>query len=220
MTRTTTLTPSTNPSPARRALRRPLLVLATAAVALPALLPLGGCALAIGGAALSVPMLLTDRRTSGTQVEDEGIEFKALARVREAAGDRGHVNVTSYNRLVLVTGEVPAEADREAVGKAVGRIENVASVVNELAVAGNSSIGNRSNDALITSRVKASYVDAKDLQANAIKVVTERSVVFLMGRVTEREAARAAEIARSVTGVQKVVRVFEMLTEEDLAKLR
>ena len=182
---------------------------------------LGGCAaVMIGGAAVSGGLMLTDRRTSGTQIEDEAIELKSGGRIREAIGDRGHVNVTSYNRLVLITGEVPAEADRDAVEKSVAKIENVISVTNELAVAGNSSIGSRSNDALLTSKVKATFVDAKDLQVNSLKVVTERGIVYLMGRVTEREAGRAAELVRSISGVQKVVRVFEILSEADLAKLQ
>ena len=136
-----------------------------------------------------------------------------------AAIRRGHVSVTSYNRIVLLTGEVASDADRSAIEQAVAKIENVRSVVNELATMGSSSLTARSNDTILTSKVKASHVDAKDLQANAIKVVTERGTVFLMGRVTEREATRATELARGVSGVQKVVRVFEILSEAELADL-
>jgi osmotically-inducible protein OsmY len=139
--------------------------------------------------------------------------------VREVLGDRGHVNVTSYNRMALITGEVPTEADRTAVEQAIARIENVRSTVNDLAVMGPSSLTARSNDAILTSKVKATYVDAKDLQATAVKVVTERGTVYLMGRVTEREASRAVELARGIAGVQKVVRVFEILSEAELATL-
>ncbi len=178
---------------------------------------IGGCALLVGGAIVGSSMMATDRRTSGTQVEDQAIEFKAVRHAGDLLGERGHVNVTSYNRLVLVTGEVPTEADRAAVEQAVARIENVRSVVNELTVTLPSSIGNRSNDTLITSKVKASMVDAKDVQANAYKVVTERAVVYLMGRVTEREANRGADIARGVSGVRKVVKVFDVVTEAELA---
>ncbi|MES1162410.1 MAG: BON domain-containing protein, partial [Rhizobacter sp.] len=121
------------------------------------------------------------------------------------------------NRLVLVTGEVPTEADKAAVEQAVARIENVRAVVNELVITLPSSIGNRSNDTLITSKVKASLVDAKDVQVNAYKVVTGRSVVYLMGRVTEREANRAADISRGVSGVRKVVKVFDVISEGELA---
>ena len=180
---------------------------------------LGGCAvLAIGGA-VGTALVVTDRRTAGVQLEDQNIELKSLTRVREAIADRGHVNVTSYNRMVLITGEVPTEADRVAVEQAIARIENVRSTVNDLAVMGSSSLAARSNDTILTSKVKATYVDAKDLQATAVKVVTERGTVYLLGRVTEREASRAAELARSISGVQKVVRVFEILTEAELATL-
>jgi osmotically-inducible protein OsmY len=121
--------------------------------------------------------------------------------------------------MVLLTGEVASEADRTALEQAIARIENVRSTLNELAVMGSSSLTARSNDAILTSKVKASFFDAKDLQANVVKVVSERATVYLMGRVTEREAARAAEIARSVSGVQKVVRVFDILSEAELAAL-
>lgn len=194
--------------------------LALAALATAASL-LGGCApLVIGGAMVGTALAVTDRRTAGTQLEDEAIELKAVTRVREAVGERGHVNTTSYNRTVLITGEVASEADRSAVDQAVGRIENVRATVNELAVAGATSLASRSNDAILTSKVKASLIDAKDLQANAFKVVAERGVVYLMGRVTEREAQRATDLARGVGGVAKVVRVFELLSEAELAELQ
>ena len=180
---------------------------------------LGGCAALVVGGAVGTAFVVTDRRSSGTQVEDQAIELKAVTRIREAVGERGHINITSYNRTVLLTGEVASDADRTAIEQAVARIENVRSVVNELAAMGSSSLTARSNDTILTSKVKASHVDAKDLQANAIKVVTERGSVFLMGRVTEREATRATELARGVSGVQKVVRVFEILSEAELAAL-
>jgi osmotically-inducible protein OsmY len=135
-------------------------------------------------------------------------------------GDRGHVNVTSYNRVVLITGEVPTEADKTAVEQAVQRVENVKSTVNELQVTMNSSLATRSNDAILTSKVKATYIDAKDLQANAIKVVTEYGTVYLLGRVTEREASRAASLAAGISGVKKVVRVFEVISEDELAGIK
>ena len=181
---------------------------------------MGGCAVVAGGAVVGTALSATDRRSTGTQVEDQSIELKASTRVSETLGDRGHVNVTSYNRTALITGEVPTEADRLAVEKAIGGIEQVRGVVNELAVMGNSSLTTRSNDTYLTSLVKAAFIDAKDLQVNTIKVVTERSTVYLMGRLTEREAKRAAEVARGQSGVAKVVRVFELITEDDLAKLQ
>lgn len=180
---------------------------------------LSGCAAIVVGGAVGTAMVVTDRRTAGTQLEDQNIEFKALTRIRESVGDRGHINTTSYNRLVLLTGEVQSDADRGAVEQSIGRIEGVRSVVNELAVMGASSMTARSNDTILTSKVKASFIDAKDLQAGALKVVTERGVVYLMGRVTEREANRATDLARGVSGVQKVVKVFEMLSEAELATL-
>jgi osmotically-inducible protein OsmY len=180
---------------------------------------LSACApLLLGGALVGSGFVVTDRRTAGTQLEDESIELKAAAKARELA-TLGHINVVSYNRTVLVVGEVPAEADKEAVGQSISRIENVRSVINELGVMPNSTVGARSNDALLSGKVKATFVDAKDLQSNAFKVVVDRSIVYLMGRVTEREATRGAALARAIPGVAKVVRVFEILTEEELAAL-
>ena len=173
----------------------------------------------VGGAVAGGALASVDRRTVGTQVEDQSIELKSAARVRELTGEQAHVNVTSYNRIVLLTGEVHDAAARSAVEQAISRIEGVRSVVNELAVLGKSTLTARSNDAVLSARVKAGFIDAKDLQAQAVKVTTERGVVHLMGRVTEREAARAVEVARAVPGVQKVVRVFEILTEAQLAAL-
>lgn len=179
-----------------------------------------GCAPLVLGGAVVGGMMAADRRTSGAQLEDQSIELKSTNRISAIVGERGHVNVTSYNRMVLVTGEVATDADKAAVEQAVGQIENVRSIVNELAVMAPTSIGSRSNDVVLTSKVKASLIDAKDLQANAFKVVTERGQVFLMGRVTEREASRASDVARSISGVQKVIRVFEIVTEAQLAAMK
>jgi osmotically-inducible protein OsmY len=201
----------------RSRLVRPSFVLA--AVAASTLM--SACApLLVGGAVMGTSLMVTDRRTSGTQLEDQAIELKAMTRTREAVGERGHVNATSYNRTLLLTGEVVADTDKVAVEQAVAKIEGVRTVVNELVVAGSSSLAARSNDAILTSKVKASFIDAKDVFANAIKVVSERGTVYLMGRVTEREANRASDIARAVNGVQKVVRVFEVITEAELADLQ
>jgi osmotically-inducible protein OsmY len=134
-------------------------------------------------------------------------------------GERVHINVTSYNRQVLLTGEVTAEKDRQSALQLVERIENVKSVVNELSVMPLSNLSERSNDLLITAKVKASYVDSKDLFASAFKVVVERGVVYLMGRVTQREANSATEKTRNVNGVNKVVRLFEIISEEELRGL-
>ena len=175
--------------------------------------------LILGGALVGGSLVATDRRTSGAQLEDEGIELRAASRVREGLGERAHVNIASYNREVLLTGEVPTEADKQLVEQIASRVENVRSIVNELGVLGNTSLSNRSSDSLVTGKVKAALVDAKDLYANAYKVVTERGVTYLMGRVSQREADRATEVARSVVGVQKLVRIFEIISEEELKRL-
>ncbi len=181
---------------------------------------LTACApLLMGGAMVGGTMMAIDRRTSGAQVEDEGIELRGTIRLREALAERGHVNLTSYNRQVLLTGEVPTDNDRQLAEQVIGKVENVRGIVNELAVSGNSSLTQRSSDAIITGRVKAAFIDAKDLSANNFQVVTERGTLFLMGRVTQAEATRATEIARSTSGVQKVVRIFEYLSDEELRNL-
>jgi osmotically-inducible protein OsmY len=193
--------------------RKPLVV-ALAALSLAG--ALSGCApLVLGGAAVSA-MVAVDRRTSGAQLEDEGIEMRAASRVRETLGDRAHINITSYNRQVLMTGEVPNEQAKRTAEQIVARVDNVKGIVNELAVLPVSTIGQRSSDAFITGKIKASLVDDKDLYVGAYKVVTERSVVFLMGRVTEREADKATQLARTVDGTHRVVRIFEIISEDDL----
>jgi len=175
--------------------------------------------LLVGGAAVGA-LVAVDRRTSGAQLEDEGIELRAGGRLRDAFGDRVRVNVTSYNRQVLLTGEARSEQDKQAVEQLIARVDNVRAVVNEIAVMGMApSLQQRGNDALITGKVKASLIDAKDLQVNAFKVVTERGVVYLMGRVSEREANRATQITRTIAGVQRVVRIFDVLSEEELQRL-
>ena len=198
---------------------RMIALLRNATLAALAAATLGGCAALLVGGAVGTALVASDRRTSGVQLEDQSIELKAVTRIREAVGERGHVSAVSYNRMALLTGEVATEEDRTAIEQTVSRIENVRSVVNELAVMGASSFTARSNDTILTSKVKATYVDAKDLHANTIKVITERGTVYLMGRVTEREATRSSELARGVSGVQKVVKVFEILTEAELAAL-
>ncbi len=197
----------------------PRLIWATVAAVIGAQ-ALSACAPMLVGGAVMTGMMAVDRRTSGAQLEDQGIELKAANRIAEVTAGRGHISVTSYNRLVLITGETASEADRAAVEQAVRQIENVRSIVNELAVMQSGSLGSRSSDLVLTSKVKAAFIDADDLQALTIKVVSERGVVHLMGRVTEREANRATQIARAVGGVKKVVRVFEVVSEAELARLQ
>jgi osmotically-inducible protein OsmY len=171
-----------------------------------------------GGAMLGGSLVATDRRTSGSVVEDEGIELRASSRIRENLGERVHVNVTSYNRQVLLTGEVPNAQDKQLVEQIVSGVDNVRNIVNELAIMGNSTFTQRSSDSLVTGRVKAGLVDAKDLFANAFKVVTERGTTYVMGRVTAREAKRATEVISATSGVQRVVRILETISEDELAR--
>lgn len=189
------------------------------AALLASLLGTGCVPLIVGGAMVGTVTVATDRRTSGTQLEDEGIEIKAGARIRDQLGERAHVNVNSYNRVVLLTGEVASEADRATAERLAGAVENVQKVLNETGVMGASSLTSRSNDVAIAGKVKAKLIDARDLISNAFYVVVERGTVYLMGRVTEREADRATEIARQIGGVAKVVRAFEIISEEELARI-
>jgi osmotically-inducible protein OsmY len=202
-----------NPS---RGIRRGLPLALAGAVLSSALL--SGCgALLVGGIVVGSAMVATDRRTTGAQVDDETIEVKSSSRMSETFGDRVRIDTTSYNRMVLLTGEVPSADDRTRAEQIAAGVPNVSSVVNEITVGPLNTFSERSKDAYITTKVKTSLVDAKDLFANSIKVTTHRGVVYLMGRVTEREATRASEVARGVSGVVKVVRVFEVISESELA---
>lgn len=183
------------------------------------LVSLSGCFPLVAGGVVTGALVASDRRTAGTVAEDQGIEVKAANRVQDNLGDRVHVSITSYNRQVLITGEVPSAQDKQLVEKVVSGVENVRNVVNELAILGNSTLTQRSSDALVTGRVKAGLIDAKDLYANSFKVVTERGTTYIMGRVTQREANRATDIIRGTDGVQRLVRVLEILTEDELARI-
>jgi osmotically-inducible protein OsmY len=178
---------------------------------------LSGCAaLVVGGVMAGSVMVATDRRSSGSQLNDEGIEIRSANRLKEKFGERGNFSVTSYNGSVLLTGEVAGSSDKLVAEQLVFQVENVKFVLNELTIAGSTStLKERSNDTFITSRVKASLIEEKELPSNAFKVVTERGVVYLLGRVTQREAALGTEIARAVSGVVKVVRSFEIISEEE-----
>jgi len=180
---------------------------------------LSGCAPLVVGGAVVGGLVAVDRRTSGTQLEDEAIELKVANAVNKELGERVHLNVTSYNRQVLLTGEARTAADKEQAERLARSQENVRAVVNDLAVMLPSSLTQRSRDTVITGQVKAAFIDAKDLQVNSVKVVTERGVVYLMGRVTAREAKRASDIARGISGVTKVVRVFEEISEDELRRI-
>ena len=180
---------------------------------------LTACIPLVMGGAVVTGMVASDRRTTGTVVEDEGIELRAASRIRENIGERGHVNVTSYNRQVLLTGEVASAQDKQLVEQIVSGVDNVRHIVNELSVLGNSTLTQRSSDSLVTGRVKAALLDSKDLFFNAFKITTERGTVYVMGRVTAREAARATEVISATTGVQRVVRILETISEDELARM-
>lgn len=162
----------------------------------------------VGGAAAGGVVAL-DRRTAGIYVEDENIKIKATQRIRKALGGEAHVNVTSYNLNVLLTGEAPnaeAKAEAESITKSV---KSVKSITNEITVGFKSTISDRAKDTYLTSKIKVKFVAEKNFSANAIKVVTEAKVVYLMGIVSDREAELATEITRATGGVEKVVKVFE-----------
>lgn len=170
----------------------------------------------IGGA-----MVASDRRTTGIQVEDEMIEQRSATAIRENFGSKEHVNITSYNRQVLITGEVSSDAVSRQVESLIRKIENVRTdVVNELVVGPASSVSDRTSDVLLVAKVKASMIDTEDVFANIYKVVGERGTIYLMGRVTQREAKRATDVVRGVGGVKRVVRVFEYITEDELRAMQ
>lgn len=179
-------------------------------------LPLAGCVeMAVVGVGAAV-MSHEDRRSTGAQVEDEGLELRASNRISERFGGKVHVNVTAFNRFLLLTGEVPDEATKAAIEKLVLELPSKPrGVSNELRVGGNASLTARSNDTFITGKVKARFLDAQKFNALHVKVITEAATVFLMGIVTEAEANAAVEVARTTGGVAKVVKVFEYCKATD-----
>ena len=203
--------PTSSP-PQTRMLRRPLLIALCAAATLPLL---QGCfPLAVTSVGATAAMA-ADRRSSGAYVDDESIEWKAADRISKEFGTNNHVNVTSYNRVLLLTGEVVDAGKRAEIERVVSSVEQVRRVVNETVVGPASSLTARANDMLITSNVKARLVDSDRISAHTVKVVTEANVVFLLGLVTQSEADTATDIARKSRGVSKVVRVFESISDEE-----
>ncbi len=201
----------------RLKLLRPLAL--TAALGL-CVISLQGCIeLAVGSAVVGT-LAATDRRTFGAQTEDKSIVLKSESKISTVVGAYGHVNANSFNRRVLLTGEVRDDALKARIEREISSIEGVQGVVNELVTGGSSSLGSRSNDTLITGKVKAALVDTQDIQSNTFKVVTEAGVVYLMGRVTQREGSLAAEAASRVSGVRKVVKVLEYISEDELRQLK
>ncbi|MDR2625888.1 MAG: BON domain-containing protein [Zoogloeaceae bacterium] len=195
---------------------RPVLVCLALLLALPAL---QGCfGVALVGVTTGV-IAVVDRRSIGAQTDDAAIELKAAMRLPKALKEVSHVNFTSYNRRVLITGEASSEAVKKQIAEEVLRIENVQGVLNEIVIAGNSSLASRSNDAFISSKVKARFIDANQFTASHVKVITEAGVVFLQGIVNEREAAAAVQIARTTKGVIKVVNALVKESDEEIRRI-
>ena len=177
---------------------------------------LQGCVpMMLGAGGAAAYSSLEDRRTAGTQLDDESIEVRASNRISDRFGSRVHINVTSYNRVALITGEVPDEGARDEVEKIVRAVPNVREVTNDLQVSGISSYASRANDTYLTSKVRGRLFDTKRVSPVHLKVVTEAGVVYLMGVVTEPEADEAVDIARNTGGVRKVVKVFEYCKPTD-----
>jgi osmotically-inducible protein OsmY len=182
---------------------------------------LAGCFPVVATGVVTGALSVSDRRTTGAQAEDQAIEIKAFNRFRERfKSSQISLSVVSFNRIALVTGYVPDEATKAEAARLVSSIENVRNSLNEIVVGLPPSIRTYGSDTVLTTRVKASMLEAKDLQAQVIKVYTESSTVFLMGIVTEREANRAADIASRVSGVRRVVRAFETISEADLSRMQ
>ncbi len=193
-----------------------ILTAALLAATLPAL---QGCVTAVVGGVAAGALAVADRRSVGIQTEDETIEWKASSRVDGQIKEKIHVNYTSFNRRVLITGEVPSEQIKQEIGEIIGKIENVQGTWNELTVAPTSSLSARSNDSFITSKVKARYVDANQFYANHVKVVTEGGVSHLLGIVNEKEAKAAVQVTRTTDGVRKVVNVLEVVPEAETRRI-
>lgn len=168
-------------------------------------------ALIIGGVATSV-IVAVDRRQPEVMFGDQRIEIVASNRIGDALAGQGHVNVTSYNYMVLLTGEVSSAQVKGEMDRIASEVPQVKTVINELQIAGGSSMASRSNDSYITSKVKSNFLGAERFNPTSVKVLTEAGVVYLLGLVTREEADAATEVARGTGGVQKVVRVFEYVT--------
>jgi osmotically-inducible protein OsmY len=193
--------------------------LALGTVLVATLLSVSACFPLVAGGVVMTGFVAVDRRTSGAMLEDQAIEVKTSTRIRDALGERVHITVTSYNRKVLLTGEAPDAKDKEQAGEIAKNIDNVSSVWNEVGVTSITTLTERTNDLVAAGRIKADLIDAKDLFSNAYKIVVERGAVYVMGRITAREAKRVSSVISGVTGVKKVVLVHETITEDELANL-
>ncbi|HEX7644116.1 MAG TPA: BON domain-containing protein [Burkholderiaceae bacterium] len=180
---------------------------------------LQGCfAVLVGGATVGA-LAATDRRTLGAQTEDKEIAAKANARLSKAMGEGNHVDVTSYNRKVLLTGEVHDEQAKQLAEQEVRQVTGVQDVMNELEIGFTSSLSSRSNDAYITTKVRTALVGERNLNSNAIEINTERGNVYLLGIVTPTEGQIAAQLASNVSGVQRVVKMFEYISDDQLKQM-
>jgi osmotically-inducible protein OsmY len=184
------------------------------------LLSVSACFPLMAGGAVMTGFVAVDRRTSGAMLEDQSIELKISSRIRDALGEKVHISVTSYNRKVLLTGEAPDQQDKERAGEIAKNIDNITSVWNEVGVTSITTLTERTNDLVMAGRIKADLIDAKDLFSNAYKIVVERGTVYVMGRITAREAKRVSSVVSGVTGVKKVVLVHETITEDELANIQ
>jgi osmotically-inducible protein OsmY len=191
-----------------------------AAAAAVAVLASSGCApLLVGGAVAGGAMVAVDRRSPGIQLEDQSIELRLMQQLgAKFPGDKGHISATSYNRRVLLTGEVADEQGKAEAQSTAEKSESVVAVMNELVIGAPSSLANRNFDTALTSKVLAALLQAKDVPSGTIKVVSERAVVYLMGRVTQAEGEASARAASRVSGVRQVVKYFDYLTEQEAAK--
>jgi osmotically-inducible protein OsmY len=200
------------------ALRRPLLGLALGAALCASL---QGCVPLVVGATAVGSMAAVDRRSLGMQTDDKTIELKGEGRASKITGDKGRVAVTSYNRMVVLSGEVADEKMKAEVQAQIATLGDLKKIENDLEVAPVSTVSARSSDLLITSKVKAAIIDTKDLYISAFKIHTDRGVVYLMGRVTQREAKLGAEVARNAAGnIRKVVKLFEYISEDELLEMK
>ena len=182
---------------------------------------LSGCApLVLGSAALAGKVAL-DRRTAGIQLEVEAIEFRSESGLRNQLHNSAHVRVSSYNRMVLLTGKVGSENERMLAERFVKSQDNVKSVVNDLTISPESSLTQRAKDKVITGQVRAIIIQARDIHSSAVQIVTERGIVYLMGRLTPAESERVTDLVSTsqISGLQKVVKVFETISDTDLKRL-
>jgi osmotically-inducible protein OsmY len=186
-------------------------------LALTALASLSGCGLlVVGGTAATTAAVATDRRTAGQQVEDKSIELKEGSEMRKLFGDNARVNATSYGGLVLLTGDVPTAQDKQKAEQTAVKVEKVKKVVNELRVGDITPLGVRTNDSWITSKVRTSLINTQEVPSRTITVTTERGIVYLLGIVTDAEGQRAAKVASNISGVNKVVKLFQIVSPESL----